>query len=106
MLVPQRFEVVLLPPVHCPLVHSALSAHTFPQPPQWAMFVLVSTHSARHWVSPPGQTHAPSVHEASVAHWLPQPPQLAGLLLVSTHEFENLSTARPQKTSRFTITAT
>jgi len=76
--------------VHVPLLHApelmfGSSVQSLPQPPQWALSMLVSTHLPSHTISPAGHSHAPPLHVAPIGHSVPQPPQCDVLVLVSTH---------------------
>jgi hypothetical protein len=61
--------------------------HDRPQPPQFALSLLVSTHEVPQVVFGGGQVvvHAPEEQSFGDAQGTPQPPQLAGSVLVSTH---------------------
>jgi hypothetical protein len=67
-------------------MHVCPAAQVVPQAPQFDTWVITSTQSAPHCLSPVAQlaTHAPLEHTCPVGHAMPQLPQLAALDCVST----------------------
>jgi hypothetical protein len=73
-------QVPALPPSGAP--------QRFPQLPQCAELVLVSTHIVPHVVVPEAHTHEPALQLIPSAHTRPQAPQCDESVCVLTHIFE------------------
>jgi len=67
-----------------PVVQAWPLAQVFPQAPQFAVLVCVSTQASEHGTSPDGQAHPPPEQLAPVAQACPQEPQLAASARVFT----------------------
>jgi hypothetical protein len=69
---------------HAPFMH--VPAHARPQPPQFALLVIVSTQAFPHSICPAAeQPHVPPLQTEPAGQAMPQPPQLSALFVVSTH---------------------
>lgn len=80
------------PPQSVPVEHAQVppaqywpDAHVRPQPPQWALSVLVLTHIPLHSV-PLEHTHAPAAQTCPAPHVRPQAPQLEASARASMHD--------------------
>jgi hypothetical protein len=70
---------------HCPFEHTVPAAHGWPQSPQLALSVSVSTQAPPQMLSPLAthcSTHLPLAHTWVALHGMPQLPQLSGSLSV------------------------
>ena len=75
--------------LHAPFAQYSPAAHAWPQLPQFAMLVVVSTQPAPpHSIWPaPEQPHDPAVQVAPDGQVVPQPPQLSGSVPITfTHD--------------------
>jgi hypothetical protein len=74
------------PTVHVPPEHRDPDGQTFPQAPQFAPSVDVSTHAALQDVSPGRQVQAAETHACVAAHDAPHAPHAIGLDWRLEHE--------------------
>jgi hypothetical protein len=58
--------------------------HGMLHPPQWFVFVMVSTHCPLQYDWPLGQIQLLFKHPAPMGHWMLQPPQFNGSFVVLT----------------------
>lgn len=73
-----------LPSLHLPAEQVVPVAQGLSQPPQCAVFTMVSTQLPPHDACPLAQPHTPAVQAAPPAHALPHMPQLPMLVMTST----------------------
>jgi hypothetical protein len=77
--------------MQAPFVQVCPLAQAWPQPPQFAMLVLVSTQAEPHSICPATEhPHVPALHAAPAGQVMLQPPQLRGSfpLVVAQAPFE------------------
>jgi hypothetical protein len=89
---------------HAPAVHAAPLSHALPQPPQFAVSVIVSTHVPLHSIPPvPAHEHVPCEQAWSAAQVVPHAPQFSTSELVSTHTSPHRISGGAQECARSTL---
>lgn len=71
--------------VHIPPAQVSPAPQAFPQAPQFAVLVSVSTQTPLQSVPPPGQPHVPDTHDEPAGQVFPHAPQFEGSELVLMH---------------------